>query len=132
MIYNIEIVIKNIFIRLNKNINMIINLQISLNEIINLIVSDKNMGLYELNKKITVARQRGYTFDQINKSTITSYSNQSNKNIHYYLKLQTPIMHRHLFEKLSQNPEYVQTHRINLKNPFRFACREWYLYNIPQ
>ena len=53
-------------------------------------------------------------------------------NIHHYLKLRIPFMHRHFLEKLSQNPEYVQTHCIDGRNPFQFACRQWYSYNNPQ
>ena len=56
--------------------------------------SGKSIDLYELNKKLTVARQRGYTLNQINKLTINIYSNLSQMNIHYYLKLQIPILHR--------------------------------------
>ena len=36
------------------------------NEIINITISDESMNLFELNKKLTVARQRGYIFNQIN------------------------------------------------------------------
>ena len=36
------------------------------------------------------------------------YSNLSKKNIHYYLKIQIPIMHRQFFRKLSQNREFIQ------------------------
>ena len=43
-----------------------------------------------------------------------------------------PIMHRQFFRKLSQNPDYHQTHCNDLNNPFHFACRRWYLYNNPQ
>ena len=53
-------------------------------------------------------------------------------NILYYLKLQRPIMHRHVFKILSQNPEYVQTHCNDGRNPFHFACRKWSLNNDPQ
>ena len=42
------------------------------------------------------------------------------------------MMHRHFFRKLSQNPEYIQTHCKDRRNPFHFACRQWYLYNNPQ
>ena len=41
-------------------------------------------------------------------------------------------MHRHLVKIVSQNPEYVQTHCNDRNNSFQFACRRWYLYNIPQ
>ena len=46
------------------------------NEIINIIISDESLGLYELNKKITIARQRSFKFNQINKLTIKIYSHQ--------------------------------------------------------
>ena len=39
------------------------------NEIINLSISDESMNLFELNKKLTLARQRGFRFLQINKLT---------------------------------------------------------------
>ena len=35
-------------------------------EIINLTISGKNMGLFELNKKLNVAEQNGFMFNQIN------------------------------------------------------------------
>ena len=41
-------------------------------------------------------------------------------------------MHRHLFKKLSQNHEYVQTHCIDRNDPFHFACRKWFIFNTPQ
>ena len=34
------------------------------NEIINLPISDESVGLFELNKKLTVARPRGFLFKQ--------------------------------------------------------------------
>ena len=37
------------------------------------------MGKYELNQKLTLAKQRGFKFDHINKLTIKIYSNLSNK-----------------------------------------------------
>ena len=40
------------------------------NETIHLTVSDKSMNLYELNKKLKVARHNGFIFNQINKLTI--------------------------------------------------------------
>ena len=43
------------------------------------------MGMYELNKKLTVARERGYLFNHINCFKIKIYSNLSNINIHYHL-----------------------------------------------
>ena len=41
-------------------------------------------------------------------------------------------MHRHFFRNTSQNPEYIQTHCNNRRNPFHFASRKRYLYNNPQ
>ena len=38
-------------------------------------------------------------------------------------------MRRHFFRKLSQNREHIQTYGNDRRNPFRFACRQWYLYN---
>ena len=80
------------------------------NETIDLTISDESLGLYELNIKLTIARQRGFIMNQINKLTIKIYSHQRYINISYYLKHRIPIMHRHFFKKLSQNPDYVQTH----------------------
>ena len=36
------------------------------NEITNITISDKSLGLYELNKKLTLARERSFIFNQIN------------------------------------------------------------------
>ena len=67
------------------------------NEIINISISDKSMGLFELKKQLTVARQNGFIFNQINKLKVKIYSNLSHINIHYYLKLRIPIMRRQFF-----------------------------------
>ena len=40
------------------------------NEIVNFTISDKGLNLYELNKKLTLARERDYIINQINKLTI--------------------------------------------------------------
>ena len=58
------------------------------NETVNFTISDKSMGLYELNKKLALARERGFKFNQINTFKIKIYSNLSHINIHYYLKPQ--------------------------------------------
>ena len=52
------------------------------NETVNFRISDKCMGMFELNKKLTLARERGYIFNQINKLTLKIYSNISYINIH--------------------------------------------------
>ena len=89
------------------------------------------MALCELNKKLTVACGNCFIIIQLKKLTIKIYSNLSHINIQYYLKLQIPILHRHFFRK-SQYPEYIQLHCNDRRNPFQSACRQWYLYNIPQ
>ena len=69
------------------------------NESVNFTISDKNMGLFELNKKITVSRERGYIFNEINKLANKIYSNLSNINIHYHLLLGASPLHRQFFKK---------------------------------
>ena len=93
------------------------------NEIINLPISDESMNLFELNKKLSPARQRGFRFLQINKLTIKIYSQQRYINITSYLKHRIPIMHRQFFKILSRNRDYVQTHCNDRNNPFHFACQ---------
>ena len=95
------------------------------NEKINISLSDESLGLYESNKKLTIARQRGFILNQINKLSIKIYSHQRYINISYYLKHRIPIMHRQFFKKLSQNRDYVQTHCNDRNNPFHFACQTW-------
>ena len=82
------------------------------------------MGLFELNKKLTIARQRSFIFNQINKLTIKIYSHQRYINIRYYLKHLIPMCHRLFFNRISRNKEYIQTHCNDRKNPFHFACRQ--------
>ena len=102
------------------------------NELVNFTISDKSMGLYESNRKLTIARGNGYIFNQINKLTIKICSNLSHINIHYYVQLRIPTMHRKFLLKNSQNRDYLQTHCNDRRNPFQFACRRWYSYNNPQ
>ena len=90
------------------------------------------MVLYELSKKLPVARGNDFIFNHINNFKIKSYSNLSHTKLPYYLKLRIPIIHRHFFKKLSQNPENKQTHCNDRGNAFHFACRQCYLYNNPQ
>ena len=73
------------------------------NETVNFTTSDKSMGLYELNKKLTVARGNGFIFNQINNYKTKIYSNLSNINIHYHLRLGAPPLHCLFFRKLSHN-----------------------------
>ena len=101
------------------------------NESVIFTISDKSMGMYELNQKLTLAKQRGFKFNHINKLTIKIYSNLSNINIHYYLKHQIPMGQRLFFRRIAQNRDYIQTHCNDINNPFHFACRQWFLYNNP-
>ena len=54
---------------------------ININETVNFTISDKCMGMYELNKKLAIARERGFKFNQINKLTIKIASNLQRINI---------------------------------------------------
>ena len=38
------------------------------NESVNFTISDKSMGMYELNKKLTIARENGFIFNHIKKT----------------------------------------------------------------
>ena len=55
--------------------------KITKNEIFNISISDESMNLLELNRKLTLARQRSFIFTQINKLTIKIYSHQRYINI---------------------------------------------------
>ena len=83
------------------------------NETVNFTTSDKSMGMYELDKKLAIARENGFIFNQINKLTIKIYSNRSNINIHYHLRLGTPPLRRQFFIKISKNHNYIQTYCDN-------------------
>ena len=90
------------------------------------------MGLFELNKKITVTRHNDFTFIQINKLTIKLYSNLSNINIGYYLKHRIPVCHKLIFRRISDNKKYEENFCKDTNNPFHFACCKWYFYSNPQ
>ena len=79
------------------------------NEIVNLKISDKYTGMFELNEKLTIARQRGFTFNQINKLTIKFSTPLSKNNIHRYLKFQCPILVRQILKVISRHPESIQS-----------------------
>ena len=95
------------------------------NAIFNISISDESLGLYELYKKLTIARQRGFKFNQISKLKIKIYSHQRYINISSYLKHRIPIMPRQFFKKFSRNCDYVQTHCNDRNNPFHCACQTW-------
>ena len=86
---------------------------------------------YDLNKKIKNARENGYIFNQINNFKIKILSNLSNINIHYHLLLGASPLHRQFFIKLLKNRDYIRTYCNDRRNPFHFACRQWYSYNNP-
>ena len=101
------------------------------NESVNFTISDRIMGMYELNKKLSIACGNGFKFNQMNKLTIKIYSKLSYINIHYHLRLGAPPLHRQFFIKLLKNREYIQTHCNDRRNTFHLACRQWYSYNNP-
>ena len=101
------------------------------NESVNFSIADKSMNLFELNKKLTIARGNGFIFNQINKLTIKFYSNLSNINIHYYLKHCIPMGQRLFFRRIAHNRDYIQTYCNDINNPFQFGCRQWYNHNNP-
>ena len=101
------------------------------NKSVNFTISDKIMGSYELNKKLTIARGNGFIFNQINKIKIKILSNLSHINIHYHLRLGAPLLHRQFFKILSRNRNYIQTHCNDRRNSFHFACHQWFSYNNP-
>ena len=90
------------------------------------------MWMYELNQKLAIARQIGFIFNHINKLTRKICSNLSHINIYYHLRLGASHLHRQFFMKTSINREYIQTFCNDRRNPFHFACRQWYLYINPQ
>ena len=101
------------------------------NDIINLTIIVKNMNLYELNKKLKVARNDGFIFNQINKLTIKCHWHLRSINISYFMKFPIPMCHRQFFRVISQNRELVQTNCNDRNKSFHFACRKRYLYNNP-
>ena len=89
------------------------------------------MGMYEINKKLSIARRNGFKFKQKNKITIKIYSYLFYINIHYLLTLGAPPLHHRFFKNLLKNPDYIETNCNDINNPFHFACRQWYSYNNP-
>ena len=83
------------------------------------------MDMYGLNQKITIVRQNGFIFIQINKLTIKFFSQLRFINISYYLKSQIPMCHRQFFRVISQNRDYVENFCNDMENPFHFACQKW-------
>ena len=38
---------------------------------------------------------------------------------------------RLFFRRIAKNRDYIKTYCNDRRNPFQFACRQWYLYNNP-
>ena len=66
------------------------------------------LGLYETNKKLTVARQNGFLFNHINKLTIKNCSNLQSIYLCHYLKYRIPMCHRLFVKRRSQNKECIE------------------------
>ena len=66
------------------------------------------MHLYDINKKITVARERGFRFLHINKLAIKYYSHLRYISISYCLKFPISMCHRQVFRVISQNRDYIE------------------------
>ena len=98
---------------------------ITSNEIFNLPISEKSMHLEDLNKKLTVARQNGFIFNQINKLKIIFFSHLRCILIRYYLKSQIPMCHRQLFRVISQNRDFVENFCNDSNNLVNFGCQKW-------
>ena len=77
--------------------------KISNNEKINLTISDKSLNIFYLNKKLSIARQRGFIFNKINRLTIKFYNNLSQTNTHNYYKFQCPILMRQILKIISRD-----------------------------
>ena len=67
-------------------------------EIIYLTISGISMDLYDLIKKLGVARQNCFVYDQITKLTIKFRSLFRYINISYYQKSKIPMCHRHFLK----------------------------------
>ena len=106
---------------------MILQFQILLTiELFNLTISGKSMNFYELNKKLTVARQNGFVFNQLNELITKFYSYLRYINIGYYLEFQIPTCHRQFFRIILQNRDYVESFSNDMESSFLFACQKWF------
>ena len=101
------------------------------NEMINFEIPVKSLGSYELKRKLTLAKKRGFKFNQINNLKTKIYSDLKNINIHYYLKHQIPMGKRLFFRRIAKNRDYIETYCNDVRNPFHYACQRWYSYNNP-
>ena len=101
------------------------------NETVNFTISDKDLNIYGLNKKLALALKRRFIFNQINNFKIKIYSNLFYISIHYHLILGASPLHRQFFKNLLKNHNYIQIYCNDINNPFHFACLQWYSYNNP-
>ena len=55
------------------------------------------------------------------------------KNTHLNLIIPSQCNHNLIILKIkiSHNRDYIQTYCRDRRNPFHFACRQWYSYNNP-
>ena len=83
------------------------------------------MNRYDF-KKITVARQNGFVFIQINKLIKKFYSRKRYMNISYYLKFQIPMHPRQFSRVISQNPDFVKKNAMAWKILFILHVRNGY------
>ena len=80
--------------------------------------------------KRKIESYRVWSFNEILKLTIKTFSNLSNINKHCYLKWRILILHRQFFKRESLKPDYGKTFCNDRNNPFDFACRKFVLLNI--
>ena len=84
------------------------------------------MNLYDLNKKLTVARQNCFIIIQINKLTKIFCSHLRYIKIGYYLKFQITLCHGEFFKVITQSRDFVENFRNDMENLFHFACQKWF------
>ena len=84
---------------------------------------------YGLSKKVKIARNSVFVFNEIVNLTKKVCSSLSRMNIRYYLKFHIPIMQRQFCRIMSQNREYINTYCSDLHNLFQFARTKCHLDN---
>ena len=78
------------------------------------------MNLYDLNKKLKVARQSVFLFNQLNKLTMIFFSHLRYIN-KTYINFRIPMCHRQFFRVFLQNRECINIFCNDMENPFHFA-----------
>ena len=90
---------------------------------------------YTLRKKIIqfiFTRQQRYMFNQLKKITITVWSGLLDINIHYYMSIEIPVMHRISFDRSAHNEQNIGNFCSNLDDIFNRVCLRWFIYNNSQ